>query len=132
METVRTSQLTIQTYKSRSTFFFSSRRRHTSYIGDWSSDVCSSDLVPLLGNGDGTFTAGAAVNFPPYTSQGIFIRGVKVADVNGDGKAGLLIVGAQLSSTPEQFPLYEALGNGDGTFQTSKLLFNNLGPFFVA
>src|SRR5437763_1743153 len=26
-------------------FFFSSRRRHTSYIGDWSSDVCSSDLL---------------------------------------------------------------------------------------
>src|SRR5437762_11688512 len=25
--------------------FFSSRRRHTRYIGDWSSDVCSSDLV---------------------------------------------------------------------------------------
>src|SRR5437879_10325204 len=27
-------------------FFFSSRRRHTRYIGDWSSDVCSSDLRP--------------------------------------------------------------------------------------
>src|SRR5208337_1042176 len=27
-------------------FFFSSRRRHTRYIGDWSSDVCSSDLGP--------------------------------------------------------------------------------------
>src|SRR5574340_1067459 len=26
-------------------FFFSSRRRHTSSFGDWSSDVCSSDLV---------------------------------------------------------------------------------------
>src|SRR5436189_6468754 len=26
-------------------FFFSSRRRHTRYIGDWSSDVCSSDLL---------------------------------------------------------------------------------------
>src|SRR5437763_56051 len=25
--------------------FFSSRRRHTRYIGDWSSDVCSSDLL---------------------------------------------------------------------------------------
>src|SRR5437762_1168884 len=25
-------------------FFLSSRRRHTRYIGDWSSDVCSSDL----------------------------------------------------------------------------------------
>src|SRR5215210_8976231 len=28
-------------------FFFSSRRRHTRYIGDWSSDVCSSDLDGL-------------------------------------------------------------------------------------
>src|SRR5207248_6337763 len=33
-------------------FFFSSRRRHTRSYGDWSSDVCSSDLErhgePLL------------------------------------------------------------------------------------
>src|SRR5256885_8346995 len=27
-----------------SVFFFSSRRRHTRLQGDWSSDVCSSDL----------------------------------------------------------------------------------------
>src|SRR5256885_12865899 len=27
-------------------FFFSSRRRHTRLQGDWSSDVCSSDLFP--------------------------------------------------------------------------------------
>src|SRR5690348_9888877 len=27
-------------------FFFSSRRRHTRWTGDWSSDVCSSDLIP--------------------------------------------------------------------------------------
>src|SRR5437762_1128348 len=33
-------------------FFFSSRRRHTRYIGDWSSDVCSSDLC--LGAGTST------------------------------------------------------------------------------
>src|SRR5574341_1312536 len=26
-------------------FFFSSRRRHTRLVGDWSSDVCSSDLA---------------------------------------------------------------------------------------
>src|SRR5438876_6159244 len=26
-------------------FFFSSRRRHTRWTGDWSSDVCSTDLV---------------------------------------------------------------------------------------
>src|SRR5207248_7459336 len=28
-------------------FFFSSRRRHTRSYGDWSSDVCSSDLALL-------------------------------------------------------------------------------------
>src|SRR3989454_7600124 len=28
-----------------SVFFFSSRRRHTRLQGDWSSDVCSSDLM---------------------------------------------------------------------------------------
>src|SRR6266850_1718293 len=29
-------------------FFFSSRRRHTRLQGDWSSDVCSSDLDVFL------------------------------------------------------------------------------------
>src|SRR2546426_10691071 len=29
-------------------FFFSSRRRHTRLQGDWSSDVCSSDLIPQM------------------------------------------------------------------------------------
>src|SRR5205807_6659005 len=29
-------------------FFFSSRRRHTRLQGDWSSDVCSSDLTLRL------------------------------------------------------------------------------------
>src|SRR5256886_8636281 len=28
-------------------FFFSSRRRHTRFDCDWSSDVCSSDLTPI-------------------------------------------------------------------------------------
>src|SRR5579863_6838169 len=28
-------------------FFFSSRRRHTRWTGDWSSDVCSSDLASV-------------------------------------------------------------------------------------
>src|SRR6266705_3021498 len=32
-------------------FFFSSRRRHTRSYGDWSSDVCSSDLLPLVVRG---------------------------------------------------------------------------------
>src|SRR5207248_5093628 len=31
-------------------FFFSSRRRHTRSYGDWSSDVCSSDLIGSTGD----------------------------------------------------------------------------------
>src|SRR5256885_9553153 len=38
-------------------FFFSSRRRHTRLQGDWSSDVCSSDLCILqLGAGKSIMT----------------------------------------------------------------------------
>src|SRR5713226_10294050 len=49
-------------------FFFSSRRRHTRWTGDWSSDVCSSDLVrpgtitSVIGpNGAGKTTAFNAI-----------------------------------------------------------------------
>src|SRR2546429_9494682 len=36
-------------------FFFSSRRRHTRCSRDWSSDVCSSDLIPQgIPRGQGT------------------------------------------------------------------------------
>src|SRR5260221_1145656 len=34
-------------------FFFSSRRRHTRSLCDWSSDVCSSDLPQALSPADG-------------------------------------------------------------------------------
>src|SRR5262249_59215539 len=34
-------------------FFFSSRRRHTRLVSDWSSDVCSSDLYRVTAAGGG-------------------------------------------------------------------------------
>src|SRR3989454_943743 len=42
-------------------FFFSSRRRHTRLQGDWSSDVCSSDLNPLSGRAVGWSSSNTAV-----------------------------------------------------------------------
>src|SRR5256885_2784108 len=54
---LRSTTLSCRSLRSRSTctragksrlylfFFFSSRRRHTRLQGDWSSDVCSSDLA---------------------------------------------------------------------------------------
>src|SRR2546430_9799665 len=48
-------------YRLLVTFFFSSRRRHTRFDCDWSSDVCSSDLLVRAG-GDGV---GAPVDEHP-------------------------------------------------------------------
>src|SRR6266487_6994494 len=46
-------------------FFFSSRRWHTSWTGDWSSDVCSSDL----GAADAVGEAGKRI-VPPRAEEG--------------------------------------------------------------
>src|SRR5690606_32257097 len=44
-------------------FFFSSRRRHTRFSRDWSSDVCSSDLGSPLPLTDGEFGPDGAMYF---------------------------------------------------------------------
>src|SRR5438874_4999521 len=50
-------------------FFFSSRRRHTRSLRDWSSDVCSSDLD----GGGATFAQqyGIPINVAPPPSSGV-------------------------------------------------------------
>src|SRR6202040_3526883 len=60
-------------------FFFSSRRRHTRWTGDWSSDVCSSDLVAVSFNGGGpaiTSTIGGhtPILYPSISTAGGHIR----------------------------------------------------------
>src|SRR5271163_5129216 len=63
-------------------FFFSSRRRHTRSDRDWSSDVCSSDLVGLV-----TFLVRArrcsvrdylALEWPPARSVLLSVAGMVV------------------------------------------------------
>src|SRR6266508_3634254 len=60
-----------QSFASRETrgitllFFFSSRRRHTSWPRDWSSDVCSSDLAA---QGSPSTTACAATATAPVVA----------------------------------------------------------------
>src|SRR5256885_8806307 len=56
-------------------FFFSSRRRHTRLQGDWSSDVCSSDLdviVKVLVSEQGRVDRRERVNGAGQCLLGIF------------------------------------------------------------
>src|SRR5438093_6024769 len=59
-------------------FFFSSRRRHTRLVSDWSSDVCSSDLL---------YTA-AGLDAPVYLDAD-FLLGPEAAHLNISGVSGL-------------------------------------------
>ena len=69
----------------------------------------------LLGNGDGTFQSAVS-----YNSGGFYSISVTVADLNGDGKADLIV--ANLCNSNNNCNLGSMsvlLGNGDGTFQAA-------------
>src|SRR6266566_7661322 len=59
-------------------FFFSSRRRHTRLQGDWSSDVCSSDLAAVA---------------KMLLGAGGEVRGQRVLIVAGTGPVGVRAAG---------------------------------------
>src|SRR5262245_65054924 len=68
-------------------FFFSSRRRHTRCLSDWSSDVCSSDLGDAF---TATFTACVAAGRSP--EDALRAAAINAASVVGqiDTQGGLL------------------------------------------
>lgn len=65
----------------------------------------------LLGNGDGTFQAVVG-----HDSGGVQAGSVAVADVNGDGKADIVVTNGDSNSTGVQSTAAVLLGNGNGTF----------------
>ena len=86
-------------------------------------------LTTFSGNGDGTFHQAAQQFFgnPDYR----WPAAVWVGDFNGDGKLDVL-VWMYINMEPIAEPLFEFLGNGDGTFQPARLLFNNMGYMQLA
>src|SRR2546430_9441576 len=67
-------------------FFFSCRRRHTRFDCDWSSDVCSSDL--LLDRDAGLARAGGDVVLRQRGDRGAGTDGVDVDVVRGELLSG--------------------------------------------
>src|SRR6266581_5186062 len=74
-------------------FFFSSRRRHTRWTGDWSSDVCSSDLY-------GFHDAWTIGMFGPY------VLAVWIGNFDGEGNPAF--VGVQVAA-PLFFQMVDAI-----------------------
>src|SRR5437867_12130353 len=73
-------------------FFFSSRRRHTRSYGDWSSDVCSSDLAGDLDAFDRRYSVngGGQTLYQQYGAASSFLSVAKPqgAPANSAGWAG--------------------------------------------
>src|SRR5437879_11120598 len=67
-------------------FFFSSRRRHTRYIGDWSSDVCSSDLETPQAEAGRRGPIGHAPA-PGVDPRRVDPGGARTEDVLGEGRS---------------------------------------------
>src|SRR5256885_11902009 len=99
-------------------FFFSSRRRHTRLQGDWSSDVCSSDLGSSLPMGDLPYVLGTDGRSGNYyitnrnyynRTQGfanLFLRPWKLAGTHQftvGGRADRVIYHAKIDRGPIQF-----------------------------
>src|SRR5256885_7090416 len=74
-------------------FFFSSRRRHTRLQGDWSSDVCSSDLGPAVAE-----ISGDSLPEIIDSSGGYFVHAFNAAGVEPAGWPKL--TGHWQTSTP--------------------------------
>lgn len=70
------------------------------------------NVAVLVGNGDGSFVPGVV-----YDSAGVYPDGVAIADVNGDGKADVIVANSSVSATVPDGNLGVLLGNGDGTLQ---------------
>jgi len=79
--------------------------------------AAGNSVAVLLGNGAGAFTAKPDFQLPstflnPYNAA--------VADINGDGKADLVVTIQDVTEANQGIAV--ALGNGDGTFQTATFL----------
>ncbi len=93
-------------------------------------DSTYTNVVILLGNGDGTFTGSSSFSATPPNSQGT-IHSLVAADLNGNGVLDLawLMTWIQPGGELNTDTLVLALGNGDGTFQPFSIVSDQVyGP----
>jgi len=86
-------------------------------------------LTPFFGNGDGTFRAGTPVTF---TDQNVEISRVYTGDFNRDGKPDVLVFTTSNGYWVPFLAIWEVDGQGNGTFQPGRELYNGFQPFTLA
>src|SRR5256885_10089040 len=89
--------------------FFSSRRRHTRLQGDWSSDVCSSDLDPLPD--EGVILPTASVEM--FDAQKSVIRQLQIGSPRTGALAAMLADTGWLGSPPREIGRASGRGRGE-------------------
>src|SRR5256885_15467755 len=90
-------------------FFFSSRRRHTRLQGDWSSDVCSSDLIMDNRAGERRSTRDRLIPYCVFTDPPLAHVGLHEGDLRRQG------VTARVAKLPMNAVLrVQASGAGPG------------------
>src|SRR6266478_10223303 len=120
-------------------FFFGSRRRHTSFVCDWSSDVCSSDLaamVSLVSTGQDFRYLVKLVTPSRWTPIAIHQAGIKLAQIAGPGPVLTL---APVIPLEGGLDIYRALATAPFAWKTAGFLsekqrqeFRFVGPQNVA
>src|ERR1022692_5186326 len=84
-------------------FFFSSRRRHTRLQGDWSSDVCSSDLI--------TFSSGDVVSgryrIVRFIARGGMGEVYEAEDLELKGRVALKTLLPEIASDPRMISRFK-------------------------
>ena len=85
-------------------------------------------LTFMRGNGDGTFSPGANIDFGPQATTGGFPAQIFAGDFNGDHKLDLIVSVYDGTYGPgsRPHPVFELFGNGDGTFQQPVTIFPDL------
>src|SRR6266550_9120225 len=113
-------------------FFFSSRRRHTRCSRDWSSDVCSSDLVEVTGNAAAVNAVKLVARVEGYLDKIHYQDGQSVKkgdllftiqqdqykDQLQQAQAQVLAAQAALAHAKIELPRYSALVKKDAATQT--------------